>query len=195
MEFVNHKKFGVGEVVKREGNYLTVRFQNDGSEKHFVIPESFQLGLLKADGELKKEVDKAILEKTPKPRIELTFEQTKTKEATKSTPVYHYCFLSVEDIEIVDLLNELCPDFTTYNFLKCDLYKGSLLGGTNVYFKKGRENKCGMVATKTAVEHYSLYRYPYNFKTEGVGKGNDEQGWSGEILLSMLKDLKKKYLY
>ena len=45
METVKHKLFGVGEVIKKDGNYLTVRFQNDGSEKHFIIPNSFQLGV------------------------------------------------------------------------------------------------------------------------------------------------------
>lgn len=61
METVKHKLFGIGEVIKKEGNYITVRFQNDGSEKRFVIPNSFQMGILVAEGSLKKEVDDAII--------------------------------------------------------------------------------------------------------------------------------------
>ena len=62
METVKHKIFGAGEVIKKEGNYLTVRFFNDGSERRFVIPNSFQLGILTAEGSLKNEVNNAIME-------------------------------------------------------------------------------------------------------------------------------------
>ena len=59
MEFVKHKLFGTGEVVSRDGKYLVVRFKNN-DEKKFVIPQSFQLGILMAEGELQKEIDTAI---------------------------------------------------------------------------------------------------------------------------------------
>ena len=104
---------------------------------------------------------------------------------------YYYDFLSPQDREIVDLLRELCPDFSNYGFLKCDLYKGSLFGGTNIYFKKGDGNQLGMVSTKRNIKLYKLDDYPYNFKSEAVGKGNVEHGWAGDVLLSMLKDLLK----
>ncbi len=59
MEFVKHKLFGFGEVISRDGKYLIVKF-DDNSEKKFIIPQSFQLGVLTAEGDLKKEVDDAI---------------------------------------------------------------------------------------------------------------------------------------
>lgn len=63
MNKVNHKIFGVGEVIDREddnnGILLTVRFES-GRESVFSIPESFTLGILTAEGNLQKEVDAAI---------------------------------------------------------------------------------------------------------------------------------------
>ena len=64
MEIVKHKLFGIGEVIKREGAYLTVHFQNDNSVKRFVIPLSFETGVLEAEGKLKKEIDEALLVKS-----------------------------------------------------------------------------------------------------------------------------------
>lgn len=61
MDFVKHKMFGIGQVVSREGNYITVKFDNIG-EKKFIIPKSFQLGILTAEGNLKNEIDAAIKE-------------------------------------------------------------------------------------------------------------------------------------
>jgi len=77
MQTVKHKLFGVGEVIKKEGNYLTVRFQKDGAEKRFVIPDSFRLGILVAEGDLKQEVYKAMTEITKKP-VESTYVNTKS---------------------------------------------------------------------------------------------------------------------
>lgn len=99
--------------------------------------------------------------------------------------------LSTIDIKNLNLLYELCPDFQEYHFIKHDLYKGSLLGGTNVYFKKGQNNTVGMVSTERNIKRYNLERYTYNFQTEGVKKGDVEHGWTGEVLFSMLSDLLK----
>ena len=112
-------------------------------------------------------------------------------EKNESSEFYYYEFLSPEDKECVDLLCELCPDFSNYHFLKCDLYKGSLFGGANVYFKRGQDNNNGLVSTKRNIKLYKLDDYPYNFKTEAVGKGRLEYGWTGEVLLTMLKSLVK----
>ena len=75
------------------------------------------------------------------------------------------------------------------DFLKCDLYKGSLFGGTNIYFKKGENDKLGMVSSKRNIKLYKLDEYPYNFKSYAVGKDSIEYGWTGAVLLSMLKKL------
>ena len=66
MEMINHKRLGLGEVISKasKGNstYLTVRFAS-GKEMQFVIPESFETGLIEAEGDFKAEVDKAIVDK------------------------------------------------------------------------------------------------------------------------------------
>lgn len=66
MSRVNHKIFGVGEVIGREISndtiLITVRFEN-GKESIFSIPESFMLGVMAAEGSLKEEVETAIAEK------------------------------------------------------------------------------------------------------------------------------------
>ena len=66
MQTVNHKIYGVGEVINKEtmenGSYITVKFKS-GKEARFSIPNSFTLGVLAAEGDLKAEVDAAISEK------------------------------------------------------------------------------------------------------------------------------------
>ena len=105
--------------------------------------------------------------------------------------IYYYQFLTPIDMKIVELLYELCPDFQEYHFTKNDLYKGSLLGGTNVYFKRGENNLIGLISTKRNIKKYNLDQYNYNFKTEGVKKGSKEYGWTGDVLFSMLNNLLK----
>ena len=111
---------------------------------------------------------------------------------TTATEFFYYDFLSPEDRESIDLLRVLCPDFANYQFLKCDLYKGSLFGGTNVYFKMGANGQRGMVTTKSNIKLYNLSDYPYNFMTESDRNGSVEKGWTGEVLQSMLNDLLQK---
>ena len=61
------------------------------------------------------------------------------------------------DSKILKILSSLCPDFAPYNYLKkYDLFKGSLFGGTNIYFKKGENGSTGMVTTKTNIKLYNL---------------------------------------
>lgn len=63
MNTVKHKAFGNGEVVGREvkenSTTITVKFSN-GKEMRFAIPQSFEVGILEAEGSLKDEVDAAI---------------------------------------------------------------------------------------------------------------------------------------
>ena len=66
MQTVNHKIYGVGEVISKEatgdGSYITVKFES-GKEARFSIPNSFTLGIMVAEGSLKDEVEVAIAEK------------------------------------------------------------------------------------------------------------------------------------
>ena len=66
MQTVSHKIYGVGEVINKEttegGIYITVKFES-GKEARFSIPDSFTLGIMVANGDLKEEVDAAIAEK------------------------------------------------------------------------------------------------------------------------------------
>lgn len=95
------------------------------------------------------------------------------------------------DIRILEILKDICPDFAPYNYLKkYDLYKGSLFGGTNVYVKKGTLNEIGMVTTKTNIKKYNLDKYPYNFTSACDRNGSPEYGWTGDVLIELLKELK-----
>ena len=60
MGTVIHKNLGIGEVIQINDRYLVVRFQNDGSERKFLIPQSFEKGFLIAEGDLKIEIDKVV---------------------------------------------------------------------------------------------------------------------------------------
>ena len=103
MDFVKHKLFGVGEVVSRKGNCLIVKFE-DNSEKKFAIPQSFQLGILTAEGDLKKEVDDAIKAKeelAQKRESEQMLEKAKI-ERIKKSPKKEY---QKENIAFKDFIN------------------------------------------------------------------------------------------
>ena len=62
-EMVIHKKHGMGQVVGRRfreiGAYITVEFE-DGKVMDMVIPDSFEIDCVDAQGALKEEVDKAL---------------------------------------------------------------------------------------------------------------------------------------
>ena len=64
MQTVNHKEFGIGEVVnkKYEGNniYITVKF--DGKEPFELSNVAVEKGIITVDGSLKEEFDKVIEE-------------------------------------------------------------------------------------------------------------------------------------
>lgn len=63
MQTVKHKIFGRGEVVGREVKEnsitITVKF-NNGKEMRFAIPQSFETGILEAEGSLKDELEAVI---------------------------------------------------------------------------------------------------------------------------------------
>jgi hypothetical protein len=74
METIKHKLFGEGTIIAQEkqeiGSYITVRFES-GSESRFAIPESFETGMIIAEGSLKDEVDAAIADRNERTRVAL----------------------------------------------------------------------------------------------------------------------------
>ncbi len=64
MQAIRHKLFGKGTIISKElkeiGSYITVRFESNGKESRFAIPESFMTGLLITEGNLTDEVKAAI---------------------------------------------------------------------------------------------------------------------------------------
>ena len=70
---VNHKVFGVGEIVSREEKEnsvaITVRF-DDGKEIRCSIPQSFESGMLTAEGSLLDEVNELIAARKKRMNIE-----------------------------------------------------------------------------------------------------------------------------
>lgn len=93
--------------------------------------------------------------------------------------------------EVLVLLNELCSDFAPYGFLKYDRYKGKLLGGNNIYIKSNPNNELGMITGKRNYKKFGLDKFPTNFTTYTRFDGSDtEQGWTGDVLLEVLKHIK-----
>ena len=74
MQTVTHKIYGVGEAINKEttenGTDITVKFES-GKEARFSIPDSFILGVMVANGDLKDEVDAAISEKRAREQARL----------------------------------------------------------------------------------------------------------------------------
>ena len=74
MQTVTHKIYGVGEVINKEttenGTYITIKFES-GKEARFSIPDSFTLGVMVANGDLKDEVNSAIAEKKAREQARL----------------------------------------------------------------------------------------------------------------------------
>ena len=74
MQTINHKTYGVGEVINKEttenGSYITVKFES-GKEARFSIPDSFTLGIMEANGDLKDEVEAAIAAKRAREQARL----------------------------------------------------------------------------------------------------------------------------
>jgi len=99
--------------------------------------------------------------------------------------------ISIESV-IINMMADLCTDFAPYNFLaKSDLYKGSLFGGNNIYYKKGINNTNGMITSKSNIKKYNLNIFPTNFISQNDINGSIEYGWSGEVLVEVLKHLQK----
>lgn len=113
------------------------------------------------------------------------------RKKSSNAEFFYYEDLNEIDREIIDILRELCSDFMPYNYLKkYDLYKGSLFGGTNVYFKRGVDGRNGMITTKSNTRIYNLEQFPYNFNSERDRSGRPECGWSGTVLLDVVKYLR-----
>ncbi len=89
MQIVSHKIYGVGEVVNKEttegGIYITVKFES-GKEARFSIPDSFTLGIMVAEGNLKDEVDAAIAEKKAREAARLEQLNATSAAVATSTP-------------------------------------------------------------------------------------------------------------
>lgn len=111
LNIVKHKIFGTGEIIGREvketHTILTVKFKNSGKEMRFALPESFETGILQADGDLKDEVDAAILKrnenKEKKMKEFITAHETSTlarasKRYSKKTPIIATASGSLKDI-------------------------------------------------------------------------------------------------
>ncbi|WP_348920452.1 hypothetical protein [Enterococcus rotai] len=94
------------------------------------------------------------------------------------------------ELQIIELMKNVCPDFDSYNFLETDRYKGSLFGKFNVYYKIGSNKELGMITGKNNQKKYNLDQFKKNFTTTGGVDGTKvEEGWKGEILIELLKYL------
>ena len=93
MQTVNHKIYGVGEVINKEttecGCRITVKFDS-GKEARFSIPDSFTIGVMEANGDLKDEVDAAISEKRAREAARLQQLREESVVATTATPSHRH---------------------------------------------------------------------------------------------------------
>ena len=93
MQTVNHKIYGVGEVINKEamenGSYITVKFES-GKEARFSIPDSFTLDIMVANGDLKDEVDAAIAEKRAREAARLEELRAASTVVTTATPSHRH---------------------------------------------------------------------------------------------------------
>ena len=93
MQTVNHKIYGIGEVINKEtsenGIYITVKFKS-GKESRFSIPDSFTLGIMVANGDLKDEVDAAIAEKQAREQARLDELRAASAVITTATPSHRH---------------------------------------------------------------------------------------------------------
>ena len=94
---------------------------------------------------------------------------------------------------VYKLLNEVCNDFSEYKFLKTDMYKGKIIGGHNLYYKKGESEKEGIIIGKRDIAKFDLERFPKNFKTYNRFDQSDiEEGWTGDTMVQVLQQIQKR---
>lgn len=94
--------------------------------------------------------------------------------------------------ELLNLFKEICEEFEPYNHLKTDLYKGKIIGGDNVYYKKGENDKEGMITGKKNIKRFELEKFPFNFKTyTRYDMSKAEYGWCGDELKAVLNHIKE----
>lgn len=79
-ERVEHKTFGVGEIIHQEGNIIQVRFRESSSIKKFLFPDSFETFLSVCNADLIPEVEEA-LHITQLQKIEARRIETERQEA------------------------------------------------------------------------------------------------------------------
>ena len=93
MQTVNHKLYGVGEVINKEttdrGAYITIKFKS-GKEARFSIPDSFTLGIMVANDDLKDEVDAAIAEKEARDKERLENFRIASAAAATAAPSHRH---------------------------------------------------------------------------------------------------------
>lgn len=90
-----------------------------------------------------------------------------------------------------ELLNELCPDFAPYNFLKHDMYKGKIKTAHNVYYKSGEGDSEGIILGKRDTKRFELDQFPKNFVTyTRFDQSDAEYGWTGEMMIAVLEHIK-----
>lgn len=59
-ERVEHKSFGIGEVIDQAENIIQVRFNESGAIKKFVFPDSFEAFLSICNESLAQEIEAAV---------------------------------------------------------------------------------------------------------------------------------------
>lgn len=82
-ERVDHKIFGVGEIIHQENNIIQVRFRELNSVKKFLYPDSFETFLSICNTDLIPEVEEA-LHSIQLQKIEVRRIETERREALEA---------------------------------------------------------------------------------------------------------------
>lgn len=94
---------------------------------------------------------------------------------------------------VLRLLNEICEDFGPYCFLKTDLYKGKIIGGHNLYVKKGESEKEGVIIGKRDIEKFDLGQIPTNFVAyTNFNQKKAEYGWTDDKMVEVLEQISRR---
>jgi len=152
MSIVIHKLFGEGVIIKEDGNYITVKFI-DGSEKRFVIPQSFETGLLTVDSIIQRKVDEE-KEKIEEERKEINI-KSEVLNILKDNP--HKNINQVNNVENIFVLKNQMSYYKNINgYHICSIY------GENIGIVWKHKHKKGELAEGQAeIRFYDEFRKRY----------------------------------
>ena len=88
MKTLRHKLKGTAQIIGRDEDFITIKYDRDGYESKVKFPEGFAFNMFVLDDELQREVDAALEKKKEAARIEREAREAQRAEA-QSTTITH----------------------------------------------------------------------------------------------------------